>query len=76
MKAISVERAEFVDQRIKLLTAMHVELSSRPAKFVDASSKHALNLAISNIQAEKLQLLVELEVLNQVIENSKAQKSE
>jgi hypothetical protein len=59
---VSKERVKFVHDRIKVLNAMQTEVLNRPAKYVVGN--HELQLMVlNNIQAEKLQLSIELEVL-------------
>lgn len=53
---------------------MHLELMTRPAKYNASTVQEApvLHAALSAIRAEKLQLLVELEVLTQHLKQNEA----
>lgn len=62
MHPISKERAEFVADRIRVLSAMYTELLQKPAKYV-VGQPEVHRTALMAIQAEKLQLTVELDVL-------------
>ena len=67
MSPISRERAEFISKRIKVLVAMYQELLMKPNKYIDRG-QHDLHAAVlTNIRAEKIQLEIELEVLNNAI---------
>lgn len=54
-------------KRIKVLTAMHQELVQRPGAYIDRGQHDLHAVVLTNIRAEKTQLMVELEVLNAAI---------
>ena len=62
MRPISKERVEFIQERIRVLGAMYTELLQRPAKFIVGQAE-VHRAALTAIQAEKLMLTVELDVL-------------
>jgi hypothetical protein len=73
--ALSSERVDWIKDRIKVLSAMNTELIQRPAKYPVADPRaqpHVIATALHNIQSEKLQLLVELEVLAEYHKNKNA----
>ena len=73
MHPISKERAKFVGDRIRVLNAMYTELLQRPAKFI-VGQADVQRAALTAIQAEKLMLMVELDVLVTHLESVQASK--
>lgn len=72
---LSPDRVDWIKDRIKVLGAMNTELIQRPAKYPVADARaqpHVIATALHNIQAEKLQLLVELEILTEYHKNKNA----
>ncbi len=67
MNQSTADRAEWVRKRIAILTDMHNELTQRPAKYINGGQHEAHRVVFSNIQAEKIQLLVEQEILSQIL---------
>lgn len=75
MSPISRERAEFISKRIKVLTAMHQELAARPGAYIDRGQHELHGVVLTNIRAEKIQLEIELAVLNAAIAAQASQET-
>lgn len=71
---ISKERAEFIANRIRVLSEMYKELLNKPAKYTIDSNDIRRNALVS-IQAEKLQLSVEYEVLTVYLKSREENES-
>lgn len=64
---ISQERVDWLRERIKVLNAMWIELTQRPAKYTNNMHPQSIQMALHQIQSEKLSLIIELEVISNVL---------
>jgi hypothetical protein len=67
---ISFERTVFLRERIQVLQSMYNEFLQKPAKYVVGGQHELQRSVLSTIMAEKLQLMVELNVLSEHLEKT------
>lgn len=74
MSPISQERVDFIKDRIKVLHSMNLEFINSHTKWPQ-STPSIKQRTLDTIQAEKLQLQIELEVLTQHLKEQNANTS-